>query len=288
MGAAGILIGTTTLLGVGFALHGLLTTFRVYDDEGYFLLAIKHYLSEGRLYTGTYAQYGPFYYFAQAVFFRLLHFPINHDGGRLVTLIYWLGAGFFAALLVSKLSKSLLLGCASGLGCVLVASVLANEPGHPQQVVLLLWIAASYLSVAEPDEGIVWRLFLLGAIGGALVFTKINIGVFYVAALAHAVFCLIRPGWIRSLSVGLTIIYAIVGPWFIMHSDWHKGSRTYDLPLVVLCGTSTFVLGSLLRTAWDTLVVPLSRVLDRARGRLIGKTIVCVWAHAGKLPEGCA
>jgi len=39
---------------------------------------------------------------------------------------------------------------------------------------------------------------------------------------------------------------------------------------------------------WDTLVVPISRVLDRACGRLIGKTIVCVWTNAGKLPEGCA
>jgi hypothetical protein len=53
------------VLGVSFALSQLLTVFHQYDDEGYLLLSLKNYLDGGPLYTDTFTQYGPFYYFAQ-------------------------------------------------------------------------------------------------------------------------------------------------------------------------------------------------------------------------------
>src|SRR5262245_59667758 len=56
-------------LGGSFALSKL-TVFEKYDDEGYLLLSLKHYLNGGHLYTDVFAQYGPFYYFAQWMFFQ--------------------------------------------------------------------------------------------------------------------------------------------------------------------------------------------------------------------------
>jgi hypothetical protein len=53
-----------------------------YDDEGYFLLMVKHYLDGGHLYTEVISQYGPFYTFAQTTFFRLLQLAVTHDAGR--------------------------------------------------------------------------------------------------------------------------------------------------------------------------------------------------------------
>ena len=57
------------ILGVLFALSKLLTVFQEYDDEGYLLLSLKHYMDGGHLYTDTFTNYGPFSYFVQWILF---------------------------------------------------------------------------------------------------------------------------------------------------------------------------------------------------------------------------
>ena len=64
------LLIAVAILGGSFALSKLLTVFEAYDDEGYLLLSLKHYLDGGHLYTDTFTNYGPFYYFVQWIFFR--------------------------------------------------------------------------------------------------------------------------------------------------------------------------------------------------------------------------
>ena len=115
---------------------------------------------------------------------------------------------------------------------------------------LLLWMFASYAALPRTTDQTSWRMFLLGAIGAALFFTKINVGVFYLAALATAIICLIKRGWIRLLGVSLSIVYAVTAPYILMHSLnlSSRGVVAYCL-LVTLCGASTFVLGSLIRSA---------------------------------------
>lgn len=243
-----IFVMATAVLGGLFAVSKLLTTFRDYDDEGYILLSLKHYLTEGHLYTDTFSQYGPFYYFAQKIFLGMFHLPVTHDVGRLVTLVYWLASGLFAGLFVNKISKSLLLGCAAGLSCIIVGWVLANEPGHPQQVLLLVFMASTYFSVPGSSGRMSLRLAFLGAMGAELAFTKVNVGVFYVAALAHALLCVVEAGWIRDVGLSLSLIYAAAVPWLLMHADFDRGVQDYCL-LAILSGTCTFVLGLLLRCA---------------------------------------
>jgi hypothetical protein len=242
------LLLVVAVLGGVFALSKLLTVFQKYDDEGYLLLSLNHYLNGSHLYTDTFTQYGPFYYFAQWIFFRVLHLPVTHDGGRLVTLVCWLISALFAGLFIQRISKSLLLGAAAGLGCVTVGAFLANEPGHPQQVLLLLWMVAVYLALPQTSGRTTLQMFLLGAIAAGLLFTKINVGVFYVAALANALVCVVKPGWIRVLGVSISILYVASVPYFLMRSNFHRGVEGYCL-LAILCGTSTFALGSLIRLA---------------------------------------
>jgi len=83
---AGVIVATF-LMAVSFGQYNLATIFQVYDDEGYVLLSLDHYLAGGHLYTEVFSQYGPFYFYFQAALFRLLGLSVNHDAGRLVTLI---------------------------------------------------------------------------------------------------------------------------------------------------------------------------------------------------------
>ena len=127
----------------------------------------------------------------------------------------------------------------------IVASVLAHEPGHPQQMVLLLLMFGSRLSVPSTSSQSVFLLFVLGSVGSALVFTKVNMGVFYTAGLTHTLFCLLARSRIRSTGIALALLYAGFAPWLLMHSDLEHGVLGYCL-LATLCGTVTFFCGSLL------------------------------------------
>src|SRR5580704_14729693 len=130
------------LVGALFAAVRIPTQFASWDDEGYMLVSLAHYIHIGHLYTQTFSEYGPFYFYAQGIFFQLLRLPVTHDMGRLVTLVYWVASSLLAAVFVFRVSKSTFLACAAGLGCMLASRGLASEPGHPQQVVLLLLMIA--------------------------------------------------------------------------------------------------------------------------------------------------
>ena len=250
------LVISVLTMGFFFAKHTLGTVFRAYDDEGYMLISLAHYLSRGHLYTETFSQYGPFYFYAQDACFRLLGLPVTHDAGRFVTLLYWMAAGFLGAWCVHKISNSLLLAAAAGLACIRVGTALANEPGHPQQVVLVLLLLAACLSVSADSTQNRTRLFFLGAVGAALFFTKINVGVFYIAALAHTVLCLLRPNRLRAICLGLMVTYAVLIPVFLMRASLHVAA-VFCL-IAVLSGGATFAFASLL-TVEDPM--PLGRTL---------------------------
>jgi hypothetical protein len=141
---------------------------------------------------------------------------------------------------------SIFLACAAGLCCTLAGLVLTNEPGHPQWVVLLLYMVAAFLSVPPPSRRYDLRLFLLGSVGAALTFTKVNVGVFYIAGLAHALICVLPSGRIRSIGIGLTLVYAAASPWLLMHSSFDHGFRRYFL-LATVTGIVTFACGALIQ-----------------------------------------
>ena len=71
---AGIALAAV-LAGACYARHILGMVYRPYDDEGYLLLAIDHYLKGGHLFTDVFSQYGPFYFYAQGALFGLLRSP---------------------------------------------------------------------------------------------------------------------------------------------------------------------------------------------------------------------
>lgn len=270
----------TVVIAYAFAKYTLATRFQPYDDEGYMLLSLAHYVSEGSLYRHTYSQYGPFYFYAQQACFQLLRLPFTHDAGRFVTLLYWAASALFGGAFVYKISKSALLTSAAIASCILLGSTLANEPGHPQQVVLFLFVLACCLSLTESLVLSRVSLVALGAIGSALLFTKINVGVFYFAALAQTCLCLLPRSRIRMVGLGLMLAYAVGSPLLLMHSYFGEWARGYCL-LAVLCGGSTFLCGSFLK---PRVRLSASRLLWTLLGILTMAALVVIKTRSEDIP----
>ena len=90
-------------------------------------------------------------------------------------------------------------------------------------------------------------LFLLGAVGAAASLTKVNVGVFYTVALAHTLICMLQPGRLRALAVGLMLAYAAVMPVLLMRAHFANWAASYCI-LAVICGFATFLQGGWTRT----------------------------------------
>ena len=256
------------LAGVCYARHMLGIVYRPYDDEGYLLLAIDHYLKGGHLFTDVFSQYGPFYFYAQGALFGLLHLPVNHDAGRLVTLVCWQLSALSGGYFVYKVTKDIVLASAAALACTQLTSALANEPGHPQQIILPV-LMLSCCAALPRERRQLWSL-LLGAMGAAMFFTKINVGIFCFAALACVLICSLPSGRLRTIGVTLLLAYTVGFPLLLMRQGLQGWGGRYCL-IAVLCGVSTVLAGSLTMPGVQQ---PERNLLCAAVGALSGSALI--------------
>ena len=263
-----------SVIGLLYGRYMLATTFRYYDDEGYFLLSLKHYFAGGHLYTEVFSQYGPFYFFIQKILFRLLQLPVNHDAGRLVTLICWLLSAGLAGYFIYRVSRNTVLASAAGLTSMLLMRVVSEEPGHPQQIILPIFMLACCASVSAEPIG----LLLLGGLGAALLFTKINVGIFFLAACALVLVCRFPAGRFRVIGAFFWFAYAVGLPLILMHRDLSEWARGYCF-VAIVCGVSTFIAG-LLTTP------PSSKPMRSVLYTIVGAVSVSVIVIVGAMWEG--
>jgi hypothetical protein len=192
------------------------------DDEGYMLLTQKHYFGGEHLYTQVFTQYGPFYFLIQKAIFGWLHLPVSYDAGRLVFYGYWVLASLLGGLFIYRVSKSVTLASAAALTVMFLGREMAFEPNHPDQMVIVLFMAGCVAAV-KPNRK---SLLLLGAIGAALFFTKINVGILFLSAALIASVSLLPAGRLRNISYSLLVGMTAVGPIVLMHhflSGWARG-----------------------------------------------------------------
>jgi hypothetical protein len=259
-----MIVAPASFVALLYARYLLATTFLSYDDEGYLLLSLDRYLKGGSLYSEVFSQYGPFLFYAQAAVFRILHLPVTHDAGRLVTLLWWMLSAILGGYFIYRISQSIVLASAAALACTRLASFLADQPGHPQQLILPILMLACCASVWFESGS--FSLLLSGALGAALVLTKINVGILYLAALGHVLICSLSRSLLRTIGAGLSLAYALAFPLLLMRQDLAGWAGAYCL-LAVLSGVLTFLAG--------LLVMPPSRnavrgILYAAGGVLAG------------------
>ena len=225
LGAMGVLLG-----GIYFPL--LFSRFQLYDDEGVFLVSLRQLLHHhGSLYAGIWAdKYGPFYYLFASSLYRVIGQQPSLENGRWIVLIITTATAALFGAAVWRVTKNLACSilCEVASFLILVGSA-GNEPMHPGSLAVLLvaLVAYSLSSYAVTRRG-VW-LFVLGGATGAVLTTKINVGLFVVVAVV-TVFVAgnrITPRRIRLAVLAL----AAVAPFVIMYQ---RLSAVWPAPFALL------------------------------------------------------
>ena len=200
----------------------MFSLFNTYDDEGYFLVILRDYLSGHALYTQVSTIYGPFYYETVAGLFKLLGLEPGNDSGRYVTLAVWLVTSLVGALVTYRLTRNLWLAVGAQFVTFHVLTALGSEPIQPAGLVGLLLMCLTGAAAgrsARPRA----TAALIGAIVGALCLVKVNVGAFAAIAVIFAFAASLKSGW-RHVLLPLTAVVMALLPLGLMASqlsrDW--------------------------------------------------------------------
>jgi hypothetical protein len=223
------------------AYYWMFTGFSVWDDEGTLLLTVRQFLGGMKLYDQI-KGYGPVYYWYNWILRTVSGTPATHDTVRMSSLIPWLLTALVCAWIVLRLTRSLLLASFTHLLTFLGLSFFRKEPGHPQELCILLMMAlvASGIACVLPR----WRLpsmFCLGALPGALLLIKVNIGIFMILGVALAVLWHLHGTRLPTYLFGAVAGASLILPFAIMKA--HLGGSSADrYCLVVVISTIALLL----------------------------------------------
>ena len=214
-----LLFVATALLAVT-AYWLLFTVFMAYDDEGYVLISLQNYSAHGGLYAQVYSQYGPFFYFLHDLGHRLLGYGFTNTNGRLITLLCWLLTAGASAHLVWRQTRALTLtGFTLGL-TFFHLWLMVSEPLHPGGMIAALVATGAWLGAWLIERRAMTVLAVsAGLIGAALLLTKVNVGVFFLAS-AGAWFAvqLANPRHARDASL-LSALLLVILPLGLMRTQ---------------------------------------------------------------------
>lgn len=192
------------------AYFALFTQFAPYDDEGTLLVTLKAFANGGTLYSDIYTPYGPFYYELFGGLFSLTGAAVTTDISRSLVLVLWVGTSFLYGLAAQRLSGRLLLGVTGMIAAFGSLYALANEPMHPQILCVVLLGAFTLLAAVGPTRRLAWAGAAAGALVAALTLTKLNLGIFALAAVVLSAVLVVEPlqrrRWVRY-----PVIVAFVG-----------------------------------------------------------------------------
>lgn len=218
--AAFLSLVVVTVAGGVFCVCRVLAKFLDHDDQGFMMLTIRQMLGGRQLYTELLQAYGPLYYASRWLLHSLFQVPLTHDAVRLITAASWMATGGILAVAIAKIGRQTAISIWFS-AIVLAAATLhlwtlENEPGHPQEIVLL-GVAAAFVAAACAGGNPSLRTYaILGAIAVGLLLTKINIGVFFTAACLLALSFSVPGGRLWSVWRWLLVAGTLALPPLLM------------------------------------------------------------------------
>jgi hypothetical protein len=212
--ATAIALYTLVAIGAFLAAYvGIFSEFAPYDDEGTLLIGLKAFIHGDALYKEIWSVYGPFYYEVFGGFFKLFGLSVTTDASRTIVLIIWVGTSLLFGVSAQRLTGRLSLGLTAMIAAFSALAVLANEPMHPQGLCVLILGAFFFFAVKGVWGRIGWSGIACGALLAALVLTKVNLGIFAVAAtvvaLAVSVEPIYRRRWLRWLLIAAFLVMPV-------------------------------------------------------------------------------
>ena len=200
-------------------------------DEGYLMITIQSFLEGNALYDSIFTHYGPFYYAYEWILHGLLSLPLTHDATRMLCIVHWLTVAVMLGFVGGIITRSAWAGLFVFTQAVIHLTALANEPGHPQELIVML-LAIGMLVATAPRIG---KFSALAVITAALVLTKINVGIFFGLALLLAMRCHSTDRFARGPWTWLVVGGAAMLPFLLMRphlaAEW---CRNYSL---IVAGT---------------------------------------------------
>lgn len=217
------------------ALLQMLTAYSDYDDEGYMLLTVKHFLDGHALYSEVPTIYGPFYYLKAWVLHGLLSIPVSHDASRLLSVGVWLVISLLVSVCSWLATQRAWLALGSYIAVLFYLFTLKFEPGHPQEIAALLVVCSVLVGLAA-DRGYAQLLPIgTGIAAAALVLTKINAGVYATSSLTLASLVGGSTGRIRRWLRAVFAVAIMLLPLAVAHAHLHT---TWGLSYALLVSLS--------------------------------------------------
>lgn len=209
---------------LGFAGYWLLfSTFMVYDDEGYILLSLKNFYIHGGLYDKVYTQYGPIPYLWYGALHQLFGLPFDNVGGRWITLLNWLLTCAACAGLVGRLTRSAVWTTFTFAGTFTQLWVMTSEPIHPGGLICFIVATAVFLgSEALRSRRLVGFAVITAVASGALLLTKINVGIFFLGAVVSWLVVNSAPSSRARLATGIVAAGCVLLPFALMQALIHE------------------------------------------------------------------
>jgi hypothetical protein len=247
------LVGVTLISGF-IAYCKIFSVFAPWDDEGGLMLTVKHFLDGYPLYDEVYAHHGPFYYLVNWLIFRPTGLQVNHDHFRIITVLMWVTVCLLGSLSVYRMTRDVILAVLVHMVLLSHLSALANEPGHPQGLVCVFSALGVVVSTFyTPARGTAVCLSL-GAITGALLLTKANVGGFVLIAPALSFLLPGKPGRVTWALRFLASVAALMLPVVLAKPHLHHpGAQKYVL-------SATLSLVPILLLGWNQIPAAACRV----------------------------
>ena len=235
------LYAIVAIAAIATAYFAIFTEFAPYDDEGTLLVTLKAFVHGDALYRDVWSVYGPFYYELFGGLFSLSGQAVTTDASRTIVIVVWVGTSFLFGLAAQRLTGRLGLGVTAMIAAFSALTVLANEPMHPQVLCVLLLGAFALLAATGPTRRIGLAGGACGALLAALLLTKVNLGIFAVAAVVVAAAATVEPIHRRRWLRWLLIAAFLALPLFVLDRDLRLGWVRELLLLEVLAATAVLV-----------------------------------------------
>ena len=161
-----------------FSWHALHANFQAYDDEGYFLVLVQHLLDGDKPYDEVSTVYGPLYLAYRWLLHGVFGLALSSDGLRISLLLSWITCAGLCGLLVRAGGGCGLSALATSLACLFQLFALTNEPGHPQDLALMVTLGGMLGWARWRETRAGPAAALLGACVAATALIKVNLGVF--------------------------------------------------------------------------------------------------------------